>query len=387
MKNLAILGSTGSIGVNALKIVGMFPDRFKVKALTAATRIELLAKQIRRFEPDVAVVIDEFHALKLKDLLGSDQETLVLHGNQGYEIAAAWESVDQVLAAMVGAAGLLPTLAAIEAGKDIALANKETLVMAGDIVMKKIAEKGVRLLPVDSEHSAIFQSISGNRGADVEKIFLTASGGPFLKKPGNEFPAIEPREALNHPNWQMGRKISIDSATLMNKGLEIIEAKHLFNISEEKIEVVIHPQSIVHSMVGYKDGAVIAQLGVPDMKGAIAYALSHPERLDIGQPMPDFVHISTLTFEQPDRERFPCLGLAQLACKTGKTLPAVLNAANEMAVQGFLDGRLGFVDIPRVIECTMGNHILFENPTLADILQSDAWARETAAMLIREKMN
>jgi 1-deoxy-D-xylulose-5-phosphate reductoisomerase len=387
MKNLAILGSTGSIGVNALKIVEMFPDRFKVKALTAATHIELLAKQIRQFKPEVAVVINEENSLRLKRILGDSLRVEILYGTDGYRIAASWASVDQVLAAMVGAAGLLPTLAAIEAGKDIALANKETLVMAGDIVMEKIAEKGVRLLPVDSEHSAIFQSISGNRRVDVEKIFLTASGGPFLNKPGSEFCNIELRDALRHPNWQMGKKISIDSATMMNKGLEIIEARHLFNISQEKIEVVIHPQSIVHSMVGYKDGSVIAQLGVPDMKGAIAYALSHPERLDIRQPMPDFFQISALTFEQPDMERFPCLRLAQSACKTGKTLPAVLNAANEMVVQGFMDGRLGFVDIPRVIEKTMEKHTPVDNPTLADILQSDSWARETSAILIKEKMN
>ena len=387
MKNLAILGSTGSIGVNALKIVEMFPDRFAVKTLAAATNIELLAKQARQFNPELAVVINETVAEKLKMLLTDRPDIDILYGDDGYKRAAAYESVNQVVAAMVGAAGLLPTLAAIDAGKNVALANKETLVMAGDIVMKKASEKGIRLLPVDSEHSAIFQSISGNRRIDVERIFLTASGGPFLGRLPNEFGDIKPEDALKHPNWEMGKKISIDSATLMNKGLEIIEAKFLFDLSDDMIEVVVHPQSIVHSMVGYKDGSVIAQLGVPDMRGAIAYALSYPERLNIKQPMPDFFKISDLTFEPPDMVAFPCLPLAKQACRIGKTMPAVLNAANEMAVEGFLDRKIGFMDIPRIIEKTMERHTLHPQPNLSDILQSDAWARKTAKEMIREKMN
>jgi 1-deoxy-D-xylulose-5-phosphate reductoisomerase len=280
--------------------------------------------------------------------------------------------------AMVGSAGLLPTLAAINAGKDIALANKETLVMAGEIVMRRASEKGVRILPVDSEHSAIFQSMAGNRRHDVEKIFLTASGGPFMDKDITEFHAISLDDALKHPNWEMGRKITIDSATMMNKGLEVIEAKYLFDIPEDHIEVVVHPQSIIHSMVGYTDGSVIAQLGVPDMKGAIAYALSWPERLPIRQPLPDFFNISTLTFRKPDPVKFPCLSLAQRACRTGKTLPAVLNAANEIAVYAFLDKKITFTDIPEIIRTVMEAHSVIPAPDLDDIISADQWARETA---------
>jgi 1-deoxy-D-xylulose-5-phosphate reductoisomerase len=378
MKNLAILGSTGSIGRNTLKIVEMFPDRFAVQVLAGAYNVELLARQVAQFNPALAVVIDEEHAQKLKQLISPNARAEILYGDKGYQRAASHPSVDQVVAAMVGAAGLLPTLAAIDAGKDIALANKETLVMAGDIVMQRAAEKGVRILPVDSEHSAIFQSIAGNRRLDVEKIFLTASGGPFMDKDISEFDAIAPDDALKHPNWQMGRKISIDSATMMNKGLEVIEAKFLFDIPEDRIEVVVHPQSIIHSMVGYKDGSIIAQLGVPDMKGAIAYSLSWPERLDIGQPMPDFFTISTLTFRKPDPEKFPCLPLAQSACKNGKTMPAVLNAANETAVLAFLDKKILFTDIPKIIGAVMEAHTVVPDPDLEDILSADQWARKAA---------
>ena len=385
MKNLAILGSTGSIGVNTLNVVAMFPDRFSVKALAAATNVELLASQIEQFKPELAVVLNEAYAKELKNLIKDHSEVKIVYGREGYEAAATCPSVNQVVAAMVGAAGLMPTLAAIEAGKDVALANKETLVMAGEIVMKKAVEKGIEILPVDSEHSAIFQSISGNRKADVEKIFLTASGGPFLERPQCDFCDIKPADALKHPNWQMGKKISIDSATLLNKGLEIIEAKFLFDLPEEMIEVVIHPQSIIHSMVGYKDGSVIAQLGVPDMKGAIAYAISYPERLNIKQPMPDFFNLSSLTFEKPDLEKFPCLSLAVDACKKGKTMPAVLNAANEIAVQGFLDKRITFMDIPAIIEKIMEMHVVFDSPDLSQILESDVWARETAKRMILER--
>ncbi len=378
MKNLAILGSTGSIGRNTLKIAEMFPERFAVKAVTGAWNIELLAKQIHQFDPDIAVVINEDRAKALKGLIKSKSRVEILYGEEGYRQAASLASVDQVVAAMVGAAGLLPTMAAISAGKDIALANKETLVMAGELVMKRAAEKGVRILPVDSEHSAIFQSMAGNRRLDVEKIFLTASGGPFVDKDISEFGGISPDDALKHPNWQMGRKITIDSATMMNKGLEVIEAKFLFDIPEERIEVVVHPQSIIHSMVGYKDGSVMAQLGVPDMNGASAYALSGPERLDIRQPMPDFFNISTLSFRKPDYEKFPCLVLAQTACKTGKTMPAVLNAANEVAVSAFLDKKIPFTGIPKTIGIVMQSHTPVADPGIDDILSADQWARKTA---------
>ncbi len=382
MKNLSILGSTGSIGRNTLKIAEMFPDRFAVKVLAAKDNVELLAAQIEQFQPEIAVVFDEKRASDLKNILPAKTSVEILHGEEGYKTAASHEPVDVVVTAVVGAAGLKPTIAAIEAGKDIALANKETLVMAGEIVMEQGRKKGIKILPVDSEHSAIFQCISGQRREDLDRIFLTGSGGPFLNKPKNEFDKIKLEDALNHPTWQMGRKISIDSATLMNKGLEVIEAKWLFGVSTGMIEVVIHPQSIVHSMVSYKDGSVIAQLGIPDMKGAISYAISWPERLPIGQPVPDFVNIGALTFQQPDMERFPCLALALEACKKGGTLPAVLNAANETTVQAFLNGLISFTEISDVIRKTMNSHTVVANPSLQDILEADKWARAEAENLV-----
>ncbi len=378
MKNLSILGSTGSIGCNVLKIVEMFPDRFSVKALAAKNNISLLAGQIERFRPEIAVVFDEKLAVELEKSLHVRPGVEILYGDKGYKAAAKYDSVDMVVTAMVGSAGLMPTLAAIDAGKNIALANKETLVMAGDIVMKRASEKGVRILPVDSEHSAIFQALKGNRRKDLKKILLTASGGPFLNLPENKFNKIRPEDALKHPTWQMGKKISIDSATLMNKGLEIIEAKHLFNVSHEKIEVVIHPQSIIHSMVSYRDGSVLAQLGIPDMKGAIAYAISYPERLPLQQPIPDFTNIGALTFLKPDMEKFPCLSLAFKACKHGGTLPAVLNAANEAAVNAFLNRKIFFTDIPAIIDKIMKQHVVTENPVLTDILKAHKWAGNQA---------
>ena len=382
MKHLSILGSTGSIGRNALEIVAMFPERFTVKALAGKDNINLLAGQVAKFSPDIAVVYDETRAAELKRLLPSGSRVEIMYGQEGYSTAATYDSVDMVVTAVVGAAGLIPTLAAIEAGKNIALANKETLVMAGEIVIKRAARNHVNIIPIDSEHSAIFQCIAGNRREDLDKILLTASGGPFLNRPENEFVKIKPQDALNHPTWQMGKKVSIDSATLMNKGLEVIEAKCLFGISQEMIEVLIHPQSVIHSMVSFKDGAVMAQLGIPDMKGAIAYALSYPERLALEQPLPDFAGIGSLTFEQPDLNKFPCLDLAYQACQAGETLPAVLNAANEMAVQAFLKQRVPFVKIPEVIGKTMESHTVVTNPAFDDIIESDRWAREQARNLI-----
>lgn len=384
MKLLSILGSTGSIGRNTLKIVEKFPERFAVKALAGKDNIELLAKQIKRFCPEIAVVFDEKRAHELKNILPVEESDVeIMYGQDGYRAAATHDNVEMVVTAVVGAAGLLPTLAAIEAGKDIALANKETLVMAGEIVIQKAADKGVKILPIDSEHSAIFQCIEGQRREDLEKIHLTASGGPFLNKPANEFFEIKPEDALNHPTWKMGKKVSIDSATLMNKGLEVIEAMHLFGVSQDMIEVVIHPQSMIHSMVSYRDGSVIAQLGIPDMKGAIAYSISYPERLPLNQPIPDFAGMGALTFQKPDFEKFPCLDLAFRACDTGKTLPAVLNAANETAVQAFLDQRLSFAKIPKVIEKTMSRHSVAEHTSLDDILEADKWARIEAEGVIK----
>ncbi|RJP87812.1 MAG: 1-deoxy-D-xylulose-5-phosphate reductoisomerase [Desulfobacteraceae bacterium] len=378
MRCLSILGSTGSIGRNTLRVVDMFPERFSVKALAAKNNITLLSEQIVRFKPDLAVVYGKTEAAALKKRLPVGLKTEILHGPEGYHAAAVHEEADTVVSAMVGAAGLLPTLAAIAAGKHIALANKETLVMAGDLVMAQAKQCRVSVLPVDSEHSAIFQCLAGNRARDLKKILLTASGGPFRNRLHENFAAITPEDALSHPTWDMGKKITIDSATLMNKGLEVIEAKHLFAVDHHQIEVVVHPQSIIHSMVAYRDGSVIAQLGAPDMRGAIACALSWPERLPLDLPVPDFAEIGSLTFEKPDMEKFPCLALAYRACDTGGTLPCVLNAANEVAVDAFLNKWISFLQIPETIEYTINAHNVVQNPDIAAIMKADEWARLTA---------
>ncbi|MGD8541350.1 MAG: 1-deoxy-D-xylulose-5-phosphate reductoisomerase [Desulfobacteraceae bacterium] len=375
MKNLAILGSTGSIGRSTLDLVAAFPERLSAKVLTARTNLGLLLRQIDIFRPELAVVFDRDCAESLQRQLPSGARVQVLHGEEGYSAAASWASVDQVVTAMVGAAGLAPTLAAIAAGKDIALANKETLVMAGELVMARAAARGVSILPVDSEHSAIFQCLAGQRRQDLQKIFLTASGGPFRGRSREEIAAVRPEDALAHPTWRMGPKISIDSATLMNKGLEVIEAKWLFGLAPAEIEVVVHPQSIIHSMVAYRDGSILAQLGVPDMKSAIACALSWPERWPLGQPLPDFAATAGLSFEKPDLAAFPCLTLAFEACQAGGTHPAVLNAANEVAVEAFLAGQIGFLEIPCLVEHALGAHSGTARPQLADILNADRWAR------------
>ena len=382
MKTLSILGATGSIGSNALEIVSQFPDLFAVAALTAKTNVEDLARQIVRHRPRLAAVIDADRAGQLEALLPDDLDVTIVSGEDGYIEAATCPEADMVLGAMVGAAGLVPTLAAIDAGKDIALANKETLVMAGPIVMDRIARRGVKLMPVDSEHSAIFQSMAGRAGNGIREILLTASGGPFLNRAKSDFAAITPADALRHPNWSMGSKITIDSATLMNKGLEVIEARWLFDIDFDRIKVVVHPQSIVHSMVTYADGAVIAQMGVPDMKGAIAYGLSHPRRLSLDVPAPDFARIGQFTFADPDLDRFPCLALAYAAGRQGGSCPAVLNAANEVAVEAFLDNRLPYIGIHPVIEQTLNRHTSQNGADLTAILAADRWARETAQDLI-----
>ncbi len=381
MKHLAILGSTGSIGKNVLDIVSRFPESYSVKSLAAATNVSVLAEQIDRFHPDVAVVMDRKHAEDLESRLKTFKPR-ILYGEEGYKEAATHPDAEMVVSAIVGAAGLIPTVSAIFAGKDIALANKETLVTAGDYVMNLAREKNVRILPVDSEHSAIFQCIEGQKRDALAKIILTASGGPFRATPASEFHRITPEKALAHPNWSMGRKISIDSATLMNKGLEVIEASHLFDLDADRIEVLVHPQSIVHSMAAFHDGSVLAQLGVPDMRGAIAYALSWPERLPLNMPVPDFAAIGSLTFETPDLDRFPCLSLAYAALRTGGTLPAVLNAANETSVCAFLDQKIPFTAIPRIIEMSMEQHELEKKPDLSDIIRADAWARHRAEQLV-----
>ncbi|OGR22947.1 MAG: 1-deoxy-D-xylulose-5-phosphate reductoisomerase [Desulfobacterales bacterium RIFOXYA12_FULL_46_15] len=382
MKRLSILGSTGSIGKNALDIVRMYPDRFRVTAMTAANNTECLAKQIEEFKPEIVAVIDKERALDLSRLLKGNHGPEILFGEEGYIEAASYKNSDMVLLAMVGSAGLKPALAAIESKKQIALANKETLVMAGDIVMARALENGVSIMPVDSEHSAIFQCLQGNRQKDIKKLILTASGGPFRTKPLHDFKDISLEDALHHPNWTMGKKITIDSATLMNKGLEVIEALHLFHVLPEEIEVVIHPESIVHSMVGFKDGTVMAQMGRPDMKGAICYALSSPERLDLKLDFPDFTGLGALTFEKPDTKKFPSLLFAFEACKEKGTLPAVLNAANEIAVNAFLEKRISFQDIFRHISKTMESHTRIDNPDLFSIIEADCWAREKLESLI-----
>ncbi|MDL2274616.1 1-deoxy-D-xylulose-5-phosphate reductoisomerase [Desulfosarcina sp. OttesenSCG-928-G10] len=385
MKVLSILGATGSIGTQALDIVRQFPDRFRVAALTAHTRVDLLARQIVEFSPDLVAVSDTAHANQLRALLPPDTKVCIVTGPAGYTEAATWPETRMVLGAMVGAAGLLPTLSAIDAGKDIALANKETLVMAGEMVMRRVAERSVTLMPVDSEHSAIFQSIRGHRPDEIREILLTASGGPFLKTPAADFSGITPAAALCHPNWSMGNKITIDSSTLMNKGLEVIEARWLFDVDFSRIRVVIHPQSIIHSMVAYHDGAVMAQLGIPNMKGAIAYGLSYPERLPLGIPAPDFPALGQLTFDAPDLARFPCLALAFEAGIAGGTCPAVLNAANEVAVAAFLAGQLPYVGIHAMIAETLNRHPAVSQPDIDQILAADQWARKTAQTLIHQQ--
>jgi 1-deoxy-D-xylulose-5-phosphate reductoisomerase len=382
LKNVAILGSTGSIGRSTLQVIEQFPHRFRVVALGAGRNIDLLTEQIRRHDPRLVCVLEQQLAQELANRFRPTKRVEVLAGPEGYQQVASCDEADIVLSAMVGAAGLVPTLSAVRAGKDVALANKETLVMAGALVMQEIQRCGVRLLPVDSEHSAIFQAMEGHRKEDLRRILLTASGGPFLHTPPQDLESVTPEQALAHPNWAMGPKITIDSATLMNKGLEVIEAKWLFDVPVDAIEVHIHPQSIVHSMVEYVDGSVIAQLGIPDMRGPIAYALAYPERLELDLPALDLFASQTLTFLEPDTRRFPCLDLAFAACRTGGTMPAVLNAANEVAVQAFLDNRIPFAAIARLVDQTMQELGSGSATELEAILQADSQARRRAEELI-----
>jgi 1-deoxy-D-xylulose-5-phosphate reductoisomerase len=383
-KKIAILGSTGSIGRSTLEVIRQFPERFQVVALGAGSNAALLRDQILEFSPRLVSVMDTQVAFSLQNLLGTHTSRYpeILYGPDGYCKVAAFPEADMLVSAMVGAAGLLPTLFAIEAGKNIALANKETLVAAGQIVIDAAAGKNVKILPVDSEHSAIFQALQGNHREALERVLLTASGGPFFNKPRSELETVTPEAALCHPNWSMGRKITIDSATLMNKGLEVIEAHWLFGVPVERISVHIHPESIIHSMVEYVDGSVIAQMGIPDMKTPIAYALAYPERLPISIPRLDLFRLQKLSFYPPDEEKFPCLRLAFDACRRGSTMPAVLNAANEIAVHAFLEKKIAFYDIPRVIEEVMNSHNPCAKPDLEAVLQADAWARTEASKII-----
>lgn len=380
MKNISILGSTGSIGVSSLDVIVKNPTRYKVLALSAGKNLKLLKEQIDHFNPVIVSVLNQDYADQLIDMLKRSQSvTKVVWGEEGYREVASLNRVHMVISAIVGAAGLLPTIEAIEAGKDIALANKETMVMAGSLVVEKAKTKGIDILPVDSEHGAIFQCLVGHNRKDIKKIILTASGGPFFKMTREEMKNVTLDDALKHPNWDMGTKITIDSASMMNKGLEVIEAKWLFDVGVDKIDVLIHPQSIVHSMVEYNDGAVIAQLGVPDMRGPIAYALSYPDRLnDVIAPL-DLCKIGTLEFYPPDFDKFRNLKLAYRATQAGGTMPAVLNAANEIAVEEFIKGRIGFVDMSHVVEETINAHVPTEPTSVRDVLDADRWGRIKAA--------
>lgn len=381
LKRIAIFGSSGSIGTQALEVIAANPDKFSAEILTVHTNETLLIQQALQFNPNVVVIVDESKYLKVKEAL-SHTDIKVFAGEKALEETAAMNCYDIMLAGIVGYAGLIPTLKAIENGKPVALANKETLVVAGDIIMQKAIEKRVPIIPVDSEHSAIFQCLVGEGRNKIEQIILTASGGPFLGKKPNFLVNVKRDHALQHPNWNMGAKISIDSATLMNKGLEMIEAKWLFNLPANKIKVVVHPQSIIHSMVQFEDGSIKAQMGLPDMKLPIQYALAFPQRIASDFPRYDFKKPSTLTFEEPDLKTFRNLSLAIEALHKGGNMPCLLNAANEIAVYAFLRNRIGFLDISEMVERTMQKIPHIEKPTLQEYLDSDAEARNFAASLI-----
>lgn len=383
MKRITILGSTGSIGTQTLDVVRKNKDKFQVVAISANSSIDLLLEQIMEFSPKYVAVYNKESALKLKEMIPENINIEVLSGMDGLVKICQLEEVNVVLTAVVGMIGLVPTMAAIKAKKTIALANKETLVTAGEIVMREAKKNNVEILPVDSEHSAIFQCLNGERKQDIEKIILTASGGPFRGKKREELVNVTKNEALKHPNWDMGRKISIDSSTLMNKGLEVIEAKWLFDVDVEDIEVVVHPQSIIHSMVSFRDSSVISQMGCPDMRLPIEYALTYPERLKTDFERLDLAKVATLTFEKPDMETFPCLALAFKVLKLGGTYPAALNSANEFLVNEFLNDKIGFYDIPYYIEKTLDCHKNRVNPTLEDILEVDKETRAFLANLLK----
>jgi 1-deoxy-D-xylulose-5-phosphate reductoisomerase len=379
MKHLAILGSTGSVGVTTLDVVARFPERFAVVALAAGRNVERLADQVRRFRPAVVAMGDDTSAAVLRRLVPEFRGEIA-SGPAGMERVATAPQAELVVSALVGALGLLPTLRAIEAGKDVALANKEVLVVAGELVTRAARAAGVNLFPLDSEHNAIFQSLRGHRRDEVRRIILTASGGPFLRRPLHELRSVTREDALQHPTWKMGNKITIDSATLMNKGLEVIEAHWLFDLSPGQIAVVIHPQSIVHSMVEYIDGSVLAQMGIPDMAIPISYILAYPDRLPLDHLPPlNLPQAATLQFAEPDLSKFRCLGLAYRALRAGGTVPAVLNAANEVAVAAFLDGAICFLDIARLLTDVLDAHVPSAATDLETLLAADAWARSAAS--------
>ncbi len=378
-KNIAILGSTGSIGRSTLEVISNFSERFRVTYLTAHRNMDLLQEQIQKFKPRAVAVLEECNASVLKKLTNGSTEIFV--GEQGLCEIVSRDDVDIVVSSLVGFAGLKPTLQAIESGKDIALANKETLVVAGEIIMNAVKKHGVRLLPVDSEHSAILQCLRGEEINNVERLILTASGGPFRNLPKEKFSNITVKQALNHPTWKMGNKITIDSATLMNKGLEVIEAFWLFGLPREQIHVVIHPQSIIHSMVEFKDGSTKAQLGIPDMKLPIQYALMYPERPLAPYKRLDFSTLQQMTFTEPDYDKFACLALAFRSLEMGGTATTVLNAANEVAVENFLKEEISFASIPRLVEEALETHTPKHNATIEEIVRIDAETRQRVQQL------
>jgi 1-deoxy-D-xylulose-5-phosphate reductoisomerase len=388
-RRLAVLGSTGSVGMQTLDVAAGFPGRFRVGALAAGSNVERLAEQVRRFRPERVSVASEAGARELRERLGAEARALEIGvGAEGLD-AVATHPADLVVAALVGAVGLRPTLAAIRAGRDVALANKEVLVMAGALVRREAAARGTTLLPVDSEHNAIFQALAGQRRQDVARLLLTASGGPFRTWSAERIARARVAQALDHPNWAMGPKITVDSASLMNKGLEVIEARWLFDVPPERVEVVVHPQSIVHSLVEFVDGSVLAQLGLPDMRVPIAVCLAWPERLPLDLPRLDLVRAGRLDFEAPDRERFPGLDLAFRALRGAETAPAVLNAANEVAVAAFLDERISFGTLPEVNRAVLDAHLAERAgeklEDLAGVLRADAWARARAREIVEKQ--
>ena len=389
MKQIAILGSTGSIGKNALSVVETHPDQLKVVGLAANRDVDTLEQQIRRYRPPLVALNDpsaaEILRTRIRDINGTEVRT----GTKGLQAVATMPQAIQVLDGMGGSAGLLPTLAAINAGKDIAFVNKEVMVMAGALVNAAVEANGVTLIPIDGEMSAIFQCLEGarDRQAEIHQLLITASGGPFRKVPKAELYSVTPEQALQHPNWKMGQKITIDSATMMNKGLEVIEAKWLFNIELSKIEVVVHPESIVHSMVEWTDGSTLAQLGPTDMRIMIQYALTYPRRLSAPVPRLNLQEVRTLNFEPADFDKFPCLSLAYTAADVGGTLPVVLSSADEVVVAAFLNADIGFMDIPAILGRVMDQHVVTPEPTLSDILEADQWAKATARSLIKNHAN
>ena len=382
MKNVVILGSTGSIGRNALSVLSNFADRFSVFGLSANTNMELLKEQIKKFEPKKVVIGDEESFQNFKEENGTE----ILFGMEGLKKLCSDPEVDLVINALVGSAGLLPSFEAIESGKNLAIANKESLVMAGELLTRDAKEKNVNILPIDSEHSAILQCLLSGKKNEVKRLILTASGGPFLKRKKKDWKNIKVEEALSHPTWEMGKKITVDSATLMNKGLEVIEAHWLFDMPADKIAVLIHPQSIVHSMVEFVDGSLIAQMSVPDMRIPIQYALFYPERLPTNNRPLDLAQIKTLSFFEVDQKKFPCLEICYQALEMGGTAPAVLSASNEISVKAFLEEKISFVDICKIIKKILKKHEVVENPNLDDILNADRWAREEANRVINLKL-